>query len=242
MSAEADSPFLDYPTRIMNVGELTPWPRNYLFHPTEQVDELGESLDTFLQYKPVVVWQCRENFTFEDGAQLHDGVWYLVCGHGLWAASMKVGRDRLEVKDISGVSVEVAEAILVADNAAPLGGQPDRDKLAAILARTRDLEAQKPRLAAMLGRLRQTNWLQLSGGGNPDSVNDPYEEWQGMPEFENNPKAQRTLYIHFEDNKSVEEFADLIGQIITDKTKSLWYPYKPDNIHMNKDLIYKNES
>jgi hypothetical protein len=75
-----------------------------------------------------------------------------------------------------------------------------------------------------------------------DPANDPNAEWAGMPEFENEPKAQRTLYIHFRDNEAVKGFADLMGQAITDKTKSLWYPYKPDNLHMDKNLAYANES
>lgn len=166
--------FIDYPTVILGVAELNPWPRNYLGHPDDQVEELGESLDTFLQYKPVVVWHCSQNFTFEDGSQLHEGLWYLLCGHGLWQAALRVGRERLEAKDLSGVSIETAEAILVADNAAPLGGQPDRDKLAALLAQTRQLQAEKPRLAAMLGRLRaqaEANHF------NPDEVEFPeYDE------------------------------------------------------------------
>lgn len=75
--------------------------------------------------------------------------------------------------------------------------------------------------------------------GPTDPANDPNAEWQGMPEFENEPKAARTLYIHFAQDEDVIAFAELIGQQITDKTKSLWYPFKKDNLHMDKDLRYE---
>jgi hypothetical protein len=72
-----------------------------------------------------------------------------------------------------------------------------------------------------------------------DPANDPNKEWEGMPEFENEPKAIRTLYIHFATNEDINAFAQLIKQRITDKTKSLWYPFKKDNLHMDKDLRYE---
>ena len=71
---------------------------------------------------------------------------------------------------------------------------------------------------------------------------DPNAEWQGMPEFHNDPKAERTIYIHFATNDDVDNFAKLLDQNISDNTKSLWYPQKRENIHMDKSLAYQNES
>ena len=143
---------IDYPTVTANVGGLTPHPRNYNTHPADQVEQLAESLTTFGQFKDIVIWTCQADFTYDDGAMLHEGVTYLVCGHGLWMAAVHVGLYELTAKDVTGVSPEIAEAILMVDNATPLGSTPDMEKLSFLLSRTRQLQADKPKLAAMLAR------------------------------------------------------------------------------------------
>lgn len=50
------------------------------------------------------------------------------------------------------------------------------------------------------------------------------EEWQGMPEFENEDSAYRTIYVHFKSQADVDAFAELVGQTITEETKYIWYP------------------
>jgi hypothetical protein len=69
-----------------------------------------------------------------------------------------------------------------------------------------------------------------------------YEEaWKGMPEYESEDKtAFRTIYVHFDNQDSVDAFSKLIDQTITNKTKYLWYPYKVKEIL--GDRTYKNES
>ena len=54
---------------------------------------------------------------------------------------------------------------------------------------------------------------------------DPLTEWKGMPEF-TQPAAGpfRSLTVHFKDQAAVDAFAKLIGQNLTDRTKSVWYP------------------
>jgi hypothetical protein len=54
---------------------------------------------------------------------------------------------------------------------------------------------------------------------------NPEEEWKDMPEF-NQPDATsfRHIIVHFNDQESVDEFSELIGQDLTDKTKSIWHP------------------
>lgn len=67
---------------------------------------------------------------------------------------------------------------------------------------------------------------------------DPYQEWKDMPEFEqNNEEGYQKVVIHFETKKDVKEFADLIEQKITDKTKSIWYPEKRKEDL--KDIVYE---
>lgn len=51
------------------------------------------------------------------------------------------------------------------------------------------------------------------------------KHWVGMPEYEqeDNP-TYKTIYVHFRNKDDYEEFAKLIGQHLTEKTKSIWHP------------------
>ena len=58
-----------------------------------------------------------------------------------------------------------------------------------------------------------------------EGVDDPLAEWEGMPEFEQDDLgAFQTVKIHFARQEDVNQFAKLVEQKITDKTKSMWYP------------------
>jgi len=72
-------------------------------------------------------------------------------------------------------------------------------------------------------------------------VDDLNAEWQGMPEFEHEDlESYQKIIVHFPDEASREEFAILIGQNLTEKTKFVWYP-KQDNPDV-KQTRYASES
>jgi hypothetical protein len=59
--------------------------------------------------------------------------------------------------------------------------------------------------------------------GEPSDL-DP-ESWDGMPEFNQQDKtAFQSIHCHFKDQKAVDDFAELVNQQITEKTKWLWIP------------------
>jgi hypothetical protein len=55
-------------------------------------------------------------------------------------------------------------------------------------------------------------------------------EWRGMPEF-NQPDngAIKQIIVSFDSEEGIEEFAKLVGQNITKKTKSIWFPKREKN-------------
>lgn len=54
------------------------------------------------------------------------------------------------------------------------------------------------------------------------------KEWVGMPEFiQEDLTSQRKIVVHFRNEDDVQEFANIIGQKITLKQPSLWYPEMP---------------
>jgi hypothetical protein len=70
----------------------------------------------------------------------------------------------------------------------------------------------------------------IVAGGNPrwkrkPSKDDWQEHWGGMPDFgQNDLTPFKTIYVHFENQEHVAQFAELVGQRITPKTRYIWYP------------------
>jgi hypothetical protein len=49
--------------------------------------------------------------------------------------------------------------------------------------------------------------------------------WKGMPEFrQENCMPWKTLYVHFESRKDMEDFSKLVGQQIGLNTRFIWWP------------------
>jgi len=54
------------------------------------------------------------------------------------------------------------------------------------------------------------------------------EEWKDMPEFvQEKQEPFSKITVRFETEDDLNDFAKLIGQKLTPKTKSIWHPYKP---------------
>lgn len=66
------------------------------------------------------------------------------------------------------------------------------------------------------------------------------DEWDGMPEFvQEKQESFAKIIVRFEAEKDLEEFAKLIDQKLTSKTKSIWYPFKS---HWGKEKnVYVDE-
>lgn len=77
---------------------------------------------------------------------------------------------------------------------------------------------------------------------NNQELRESWEkDWQGMPEFIQSktvePYAQ--IIFRFANEKDLQEFAKIIGQKLTKKTKSCWHPQIERGLNANK--IYVNE-
>ena len=67
------------------------------------------------------------------------------------------------------------------------------------------------------------------------------EEWKDMPEFiQDDLTSERKLIVHFRNNSDLIEFSKLIGQRITQKQKSIWFPEMKHRI--TSDKLYIDES
>lgn len=69
----------------------------------------------------------------------------------------------------------------------------------------------------------------------------PQEDlWGGMPEFEQeNKEPHAKIVFRFESEEDLQDFASLIGQKLTAKTKSSWHPFKPHRREVRYEWINK---
>jgi hypothetical protein len=65
----------------------------------------------------------------------------------------------------------------------------------------------------------------FSGDEDPNEDVEWKKHWKGMPDFEQeDKKTYKTIYVHFRNKEDYEEFAKMIDQNLTEKTKSIWHP------------------
>lgn len=71
---------------------------------------------------------------------------------------------------------------------------------------------------------------------------DYNKHWQGMPEF-NQPgiKPVKTIKVNFMSNVDMLKFSKLIGQQITAKTRSIYFPEVKEDLYMNKRYSSKKK-
>lgn len=64
---------------------------------------------------------------------------------------------------------------------------------------------------------------------------DPTQTWQGMPEFaQESQDAVHHIIVNFASMDDVPKFAALLGQKITDQTRSLWFPEAERGVFADK--------
>jgi len=76
-----------------------------------------------------------------------------------------------------------------------------------------------------------------------EEIRDSKDEWKGMPEFvQEKEEPYQKIIIRFGSKEDVDEFARLIAQKITHKTKSIWFPFKSHWGKTKKEWVNNDES
>jgi hypothetical protein len=191
---------------LVPVDGLKPHPRNYRKHPEDQLAHIIQSIKDHGIYRNVVVT--------EDGT--------ILAGHGVVLASKKMGMEKIPVKklDIDPMSV-LALKILTGDNEISHLGEIDDRELSELLKEINNISVDK-----LLGTgftedmLSNLTFLTIQEG----EIN-PMEEWKGMPEYGNTDKtAWHSILVHFKSQDDLRDFSKLIKQMMTAKTKYIWFP------------------
>lgn len=69
-------------------------------------------------------------------------------------------------------------------------------------------------------------------------MNNWEEHWVDMPEFVmEDQRPKRKIIVSFRNEEDIQKFADLIGQKITPKQKSLWYPEMEPRKYADKRYV-----
>jgi hypothetical protein len=139
---------------------------------------------------------------------------HLVDGH---LRVMLAMRENQPVVPVTWVELSEEEERLILASLDPLAAMAvaDAGALDALLSSVQSGEAA---VTAMLAREAAKAGLYLT---------DPAEEWQGMPEFEQEgSETYQDVIVHFMTAEDVELFAELVDQTITKQTKYIYYPKK----------------
>lgn len=200
------------------LAELTPDPRNARRHNTDNIVQVMTSYQKHGQLKPVVVQRVAD-----------DGTLMVVrAGNGQCEAARKLGWTHVAC---TVVDMRDAEAIAFAirDNRTAELAEWDGGVLADVL---RDLRDDHSVALGSIG-FSDADLERMTFGDGP--VTDPNDEWDGMPEFDQpDATAKRRLIVNFKSDEDARAFGELIGQPLTDKTRSVWHPAVPIDHLMDK--------
>ena len=151
----------------------------------------------------------------------------VICGNKTLESAANIGLDDVLVVQTDGhtlVAVQrtdldlekdsKAKRLAIADNRI---GELDLSWDPSILAQ---LQAEEAGLLEGLFRDDELARLLQSA----ECVTDPMQEWRGMPEFEQEDQLGYQLTVHFKTLQDKQEFAGVIGQSLTEKTRYIWFP------------------
>ena len=143
---------------------------------------------------------------------------YVLAGNHRLMAARELGMEQVPVVWVDCDDTR-ARAILAADNRTSELGGFDSEALAQLLEGLRIEDAligtgyDEGSISALLSSL------------GPEDDWSPEDEWVGMPEFEQEDLlAKYTLKINFLTVEDKLRFGVLIGQTLTEKTRSVWFP------------------
>lgn len=195
--------------------DLIPYARNARKHSEYQINQIAASIREFGFISPVVI----------------DSKDTVIAGHGRVLGSMKTDLTEIPCVRVEHLTEAQRKAYTILDNQIATSSSWDHELLGLEL---QELEIQDEVDLKLLG----FHQSQLENYLNTDTeelrIRDG-EEWEGMPEFDQKDKtAFKNLIVNFKDSEDINKFSELIGQKITEKTRSIWYPEVEIERYMDK--------
>ncbi len=207
-----------------HIGDLKPDPRNARKHNPRNIGMIVDSLHEVGAGRSIVI----------------DGDNQIICGNGTVDAAAEAGIEDIIVVDTDGSKLVVVRRSDLTDEQKTRMALFD-NQTAATAEWDAVVMAEMVAEGVKLDDLFYDNELNRILGKVDDGVNDPLDEWKGMPECDNEDVgAWRTLKVHFKSEEDLETFCQLVGQKVTDKTKYIWFP--EDDLSQYADKAFKDES
>jgi len=206
--------------KMVSIEKLKPHPKNPNRHPDAQVELLVKLIKHHGWRVPVTVSNLSG---------------LVIRGHGRLEAAIKLGLKKVPVdyQDYTSESEELAD--LIADNKSDELSFLDNGMLKTVFEDLSGFNFNLELTGFQAYEVR--NMFEQNGNEQFD-----YEkEWQNMPEFIQ-PEASgvKIISVHFASLDAVQDFANLINQQLTIKTRAIWFPSRArQNL---KSLIIKDES
>lgn len=200
---------------MVSLKDIKPFVGNAKEHPASQIKQIVASIQEFGFNDPVAIDETNT----------------LIEGHGRYLAAKKMKLDKIPAIKLSHLDEAQRKAYIIAHNKLTLNSGFDYEKLQEALLELKelnfDLSLTGFDLTEVEGYLR----------GLPGET-DANAEWVGMPDFSNEDKGpKRQLIVSFKDDVDVKAFGELIGQKITDKTRSIWFPYQEPMDSKSKSYV-----
>jgi ParB-like nuclease domain len=181
------------------IDSLFPYARNARTHTDEQVAQIAASIQEWGWTMPVLI---------DDAGQI-------IAGHGRVLAARQLDIKDIPVMIARGWSDAQKQAYVIADNKLTLNSGWN-EKL---------LRLEAAELKSLGFDLSLVGFSELELGTLFGSPVDANGEWTGMPDYSQPDKmAWRTIVVHFNDQQAVDDFARIIGQDISEKTRYVWHP------------------
>lgn len=75
-------------------------------------------------------------------------------------------------------------------------------------------------------------------GEQPPTAPNAYDIYVGMPEYKHeNLRSYRSIVVHLRNEEDLIEFAKLMEQNVTDKTRFLWYPFQERGVYADQAYV-----
>lgn len=214
---------------LVPIDGLTLDPNNAMDHDNRSIEAIAASLNEYGQDVPVIV---------------QDAGMVVRIGNGRVEAALSLGWTHVAAVIRNDDEITML-ARAIADNRTAQLGTWNRDALAQAFAIMRSEERdmigwREGELAAVLSESDPEPLAEQEYEAGPPA-NDPFEEWKGMPEYDNvNLKPKKRLTLYFGCAEDLEDFSQLVGVAITEATRSHYFPGVVSMTELDKRLV--NES
>jgi len=207
-------------TKLVDIKKLIPYARNSRTHSEEQVAQIAASIQEWGFTVPILI--DEENT--------------LIAGHGRLLAAQKLELEKIPVMIAKNWSDAQKRAYVIADNKLALNAEWDEELLKVEI---KQLEFDKFDISKMGFELDELTDLFLD---KDFGDTDAFDEWQEMPEYDNeNLDYFRTIKIHFDNQEDVDIFAEKTGLPLTEATRFIRFP-EPAKTDLDAYRVHGDES